>query len=74
MSKLMMDETLKDLAYVLCDDSTMETGDDSGADGTREWKRTKTLLVKGKAARKKLQTFVTDEVDLLCLHCVSDGY
>ena len=40
MSKLRMDETLKDLAYVLRDDSAMETDDDSGADGTRERKRT----------------------------------
>ena len=69
MSKLRMDETLKDLAYVLRDDSAMETDDDSGADGTRERKRTKTLLVKGEAARKKLQTFVTNKLNF-CVYIV----
>ncbi len=65
----MMDETLKDLAYVLRDESAMETDDDSGANGTRERKSTKTLLVKGEAAHKKLQTFVRTKVDL-CVYIV----
>jgi hypothetical protein len=76
MSKLMMDETLKDLTHILCDDSAMETdynGDDTGADGTRERTRTKTLLVKDgmmcEAARKKLQTFVMNKVDF-CVYIV----
>lgn len=77
MSRLMMDETLKDLANDLCDDSAMDEtdDDDTGAYGTRERKRTKRrLLVKdftigGDAARKKLQTFVTDKVDF-CVYVV----
>ena len=64
-----MDETLKDLAYVLRDESAMETDDDSGANGTRERKSTKTLLVKGEAAHKKLQTFVRTKIDL-CVYIV----
>ena len=47
----------------------METDDDSGANGTRERKRTKTLLVKGEAARKKLQTFVTNKLNF-CVYIV----
>ncbi len=72
MSTLMMDETLKDLAYDLRDDFTMETDysdNDTGANGTWEWKRTKTLLVKGEATHKKLQTFVTNKVDF-CVYIV----
>ena len=65
----MMDETLDDLAYDLRDDSAMETDDDSGANGTRELKRTETLLVKGKAARKKLQTFVMNKA-CFCVYIV----
>ncbi len=59
-----MDETLKDLALDLCDE--MDVGEEDGDDG-REWKRTRTLVVKDvtkhKSALNKLQTFVMDKVD-----------
>jgi hypothetical protein len=74
MSKVMMEETLKDLARDLFDDSAMEEDNEIGADDTRrERKRTKTLVVKDvttcKTALKKLQTFVMDEVDF-CVYVV----
>ena len=75
MLKLMMEETLKDLARDLCDDSAMEEDDEIGADDhtRRERKRMKTFVVKDvttcKTALKKLQTFVMDEVDF-CVYVV----
>ncbi len=66
-----MDETLKDLAIDLCDDM-MDVGKEDG-DNVREWKRTRTLVVKDvtkyKSALKKLQTFVMDKVDF-CVYVV----
>ena len=71
MTKMSMDETLKDLAIDLCDDM-MDVGEEEGDDG-REWKRTKALVVKDvtkyKSALKKLQTFVMDKVDF-CVYIV----
>jgi hypothetical protein len=71
MTKMSMDETLKDLALDLCDDM-MDVGEEDG-DNSREWKRTRMLVVKDvtkyKSALKKLQTFVMDKVDF-CVYIV----
>jgi hypothetical protein len=65
MTKMSMDETLKDLALDMCDD-TMDVDKEDGDDG-RERKRTRALVVKDVtkyiSALKKLQTFVMYKVD-----------